>query len=322
MQTDLMHASPRIVTVALNASIDQTVSIPNFTAGAVNRVAREQSDAGGKAVNVAAFLADFGHAVAVTGILGSANQGLFLRLFAEKKLVDRFVRVPGHTRVNVKVVDEARYQVTDINFPGLTAGAGVLDEVIETLDALAAGGAEMFVLSGSLPAGLPPTAYRDIITRLKSHGRKVILDTSGEALARAVDAAPDIIKPNIEELTELLGHTLDSETAIVTAARVLRRRGIDRVIVSMGAKGAIFVTDDAAVHATLPQVPIKSTVGAGDAMVAGTIHAILQGLDVEACARLATAFSLGALGEIGPRLPPQEVVAALAQRVTIRHLAE
>lgn len=312
---------PRIVTVALNASIDQTVSIPNFAAGAVNRVASEQSDAGGKGVNVASFLADFGHPVAVTGILGSANQELFLRLFAEKKLIDRFVRVPGRTRTNIKVVDDAHHQITDINFPGLTVATNTLDEVIETLDALAAEGAEVFVLSGSLPTGIPPTAYRDIVRRLKVRGRMVVLDTSGEALAYAIDASPDIIKPNIDELTELVGHALGNEMAIVAAARTLRDRGIDRVIVSMGERGALFVTADAAIHAVPPQVPVKSTVGAGDAMVAGTVQAILKGLGVEACARLATAFSLGALGEIGPRLPPPKVIAALANEVTIRRLA-
>jgi 1-phosphofructokinase len=315
-----MRARPGIVTVALNASIDQTVSIPNFIAGEVNRVAWEQSDAGGKAVNVASFLADFNHAVAVTGILGSDNQELFLHLFAEKNLIDRFVRVPGHTRVNIKVVDEARRQVTDINFPGLTVEREALDDVLRTLDTLAEDSAEVFVLSGSLPAGVAPTIYRDITTRLKARGRKIVVDTSGEALAHAIEAAPDMIKPNIDELAALVGHALDSEAAIVAAARALRKRGIDRVVVSMGDRGAIFVTADAAVYAAPPPVQIRSTVGAGDAMVAGTIHATLRNLDVEGCARLATAFSVGALGEIGPRLPPRDVIAAFAQRVTTRRI--
>ena len=316
-----MSTAPRIVTVTLNASIDQTVSIPNFTPGEVNRVTREQSDAGGKGVNVASFLANFGYAIAVTGVLGTDNQELFLRLFAEKKLIDHFVRVPGHTRVNIKVVDDARHQVTDINFPGVTVQAEKINEVFATIDALAEGGAEVFVLSGSLPAGVAPTVYRDITTRLKARRRMVVLDTSGEALARAIEAAPDMIKPNIDELVELVGRPLDGEPAIVAAARSLRERGIEWVVVSMGGRGAIFVTADAAVHAAPPRVPIKSTVGAGDAMVAGIVHAKLQNLDIEQCARLATAFSLGALGEIGPRLPPREVIDASADRVTTRRIA-
>ena len=315
-----MNAGPRIVTVTLNASIDQTAIIPNFTAGEVNRVAREQSDAGGKGVNVASFLADFGHAVAVTGVLGADNQELFLRLFADKKLIDRFIRVPGHTRVNIKVADDARHQVTDINFPGVDVPAETIGAVSATIDALAGEGAEVFILSGSLPTGVAPATYRDIAARLKARGCKVVIDTSGEALARAVEAAPDIIKPNIDELVGLLGCPLDDEAAIVAAARSLRTRGIGWVVVSMGGDGAIFVTADAAVRATPPPAPVKSTVGAGDAMVAGIVHASLQNLGVEDCARIATAFSLGALGEIGPHLPSPDVVDAFARQVTIRRI--
>jgi len=257
----------------------------------------------------------------VTGVLGTDNQELFLRLFAEKKLIDRFVRVPGRTRGNIKVVDDVRHQVTDINFPGLTVQAEKIDEVFATIDALAEGGAEVFVLSGSLPADVAPTFYRDITMRLKARGRRVVLDTSGEALARAIEAAPDMIKPNIDELAELIGHPLNGEQAILAAARSLRERGIEWVVVSMGGQGAMVVTADAAVHAAPPQVPIKSTVGAGDAMVAGIVHASLQNLGVEECARLATAFSLGALCEIGPRLPPREVIEAFTRRVTTRPIA-
>lgn len=316
-----MSAGASIVTVTLNPSIDQTASIPNFTAGEVNRVAWEQSDAGGKGVNVASFLADFGHPVAVTGLLGAANQELFVRLFAEKGLIDRFVRVPGHTRVNVKVVDDVGHRVTDINFPGITTHGEDLGAVSAAIDTLSDEGGEIFVLSGSLPAGASPSIYRELVTRLKARGRSVVLDTSGEAFAQAIDAAPDVIKPNIDELAELVGHHLEDETAIVTAARALRQRGIHLVVVSMGSRGAIFVSADAAVHAAAAPESIKSTVGAGDAMVAGIIHSTLQHLGVEECARLATAFSLGALGEIGPRLPPRDVIEAFTYQVTTRLIA-
>lgn len=316
-----MSAAPRIVTVTLNPSIDQTASIPNFAVGEVNRVAWEQSDAGGKGVNVASFLAHCGHSVAVTGVLGSANQELFLRLFEDKNLVDRFVRVPGHNRVNVKVVDDARHQVTDINFPGITASADDFTRVFTEIEALVGEGAEIFVLSGSLPAGARPSLYREITTQLKACDRRVFVDTSGEALAEAIKATPDVIKPNIDELAELVGHPLDNERAIVAAACDLRDRGISMVVVSMGGRGAIFVSSEGAVHAAPPPVEIKSTVGAGDAMVAGTIHATQQHLDVEECARVATAFSLGALGKIGPRLPPRDVIETFTHQVTTRRIA-
>lgn len=316
-----MTPAPRIVTVTLNASIDQTARIANFTTGTVNRAALKQSDAGGKGINVASCLADFGYMIAVTGVLGTDNQQLFLRLFAEKGLTDRFVRVPGHTRENVKVVDNARHQVTDINFPGITVSPEDIDAVCTEIEALADDGAEVFVLSGSLPAGAAATTYCDIAAHLKDRRRRVVLDTSGDALAHAITATPDVIKPNIDELSELVGRPLTDEPSIVAAARDLIVRGIELVAVSMGGCGAIFVTADAAIHALPPPVQVRSTVGAGDAMVAGIIHADLQHLDIEERARLASAFALGALGEIGPRLPPREVIEAICDQVTTRRIA-
>lgn len=316
-----MGSAPDIVTVTLNPSIDQTVCIPEFSPGAVNRVAWEQSDAGGKGVNVACCLAAFGHTVAVTGLLGSANQALFLRVFAERRLIDRFVRVPGQTRVNVKVVDDIRQQVTDINFAGITTNAKDFSRLSAAIETLIGEGAQIFVLSGSVPAGARPTIYRELVAQLKACGRRVVVDTSGEALAQAIEAGPNVIKPNIEELATLVGCPLADTPAIVGAARHLHAQGMDLVAVSMGDRGALFVSADAVIHAIPPAVAIRSTVGAGDAMVAGIVHSLVRNLGVEDRARLATAFSLGSLGEIGPRLPPGDVIEAFARQVKIRHVA-
>jgi 1-phosphofructokinase family hexose kinase len=309
----------RVATVSLNPAIDQTANVPNFTAGTVNRVARAQSNAGGKGVNVAAFLAHTGHAVAVTGLLGRDNATLFDLLFAENRIVDRFVRVPGSTRVNVKIVDDVHNSVTDMNFPGLQPSADDLTALAAAIDALAAS-AEWFVLSGSVPASVPHDIYAQLIARLKRRGRTVLLDTSGPPFAAAIGAAPDVIKPNIDELQELLGRRLDGPAAVVAAARSLIERGIRTVAVSLGARGAIFVEAGGAVSAVPPEIVVKSTVGAGDAMVAGLIAGKLRGLDLGACARLATAYSLAALGAIGAQPPAPETLLNFAPRVTVSRL--
>ncbi len=215
-----MLGTDGIATVSLNPAIDQTVAIPSFTAGSVNRVAHEQSHAGGKAVNVASFLADTGHRVAVTGFFGEANAAPFERLFADKGIADRFVRLNGSTRVNIKIVDEVRAQVTDINFPGLSgslADLALLTDVVETM----CSHHDWFVLSGSVPAGLPDWVYADLAGRLKAHGRTVVLDASGAPFAAAIAARPDIIKPNIHELEELVGRPLEDRAAVVDAARTM-----------------------------------------------------------------------------------------------------
>jgi 1-phosphofructokinase len=312
-----MTVATRIATVSLNPAIDQTALVPDFAAGAVNRVEREQSDAGGKGVNVASFLAQFGLSVAVTGILGENNIEPFVRLFSEKGIDDRFVRLPGLTRVNVKIVDERQDRVTDINFPGLAVGDGDLARLDAAIDALAAD-TGWFVLSGSVPAGVPDTVYAELVTNLKKRGKTVVLDASGPPFAAAIGTGPDVIKPNIEELQELVGRNLATHGDIVAAAKQLIDQGIGLVAVSMGPDGALFVERDAAVLAVPPNITVKSTVGAGDAMVAGIVTGTLRGLDLSDRARLATAFSLGALGEIGPRLPPPDVVESFVPRVRIQ----
>ncbi len=309
--------SPKVVTVSLNPAVDQTARVPNFTAGAVNRVGWEQSDAGGKGVNVASFLAHAGIPVAVTGLLGEAYLTPFVRLFADKGILDRFVRVPGSTRVNVKIVDEVQDRVTDINFPGLHGEPRHLAAVDDALDDLA-GTAETFVLSGSVPAGVADSVYATMVDRLKRLGKRVVLDASGLAFAAAIASRPNIIKPNLEELQELIGRRPESDGEIVAAARELLAKDIGLVAVSMGPRGAMFVEEGAAVLAVPPKITVKSTVGAGDAMVAGIVAGALKGFGLADRARLATAFSVGALGEIGPRLPPLKVIEATMRDVAIQ----
>ncbi|NEQ33012.1 MAG: 1-phosphofructokinase [Leptolyngbya sp. SIO4C5] len=311
--------SDRIVTVTLNPAIDHTAGVPSFQLDAVNRVTWAQADAGGKGVNVASFLAEAGASVSVTGCLGAENLELFEQLFARKELQDHFIRLPGKTRVNIKLVDEAQGQITDVNFPGLVVDRAGLQQVQSVLQKLALTH-DWFVFAGSLPAGLPTTTYHDLIATLKSQNKAVVLDTSGEALRQALPTQPDLIKPNIAELEALLGETLTNHAAIITAARQLVGAGIQHVVVSMGADGALFINEHQAIHAQAPAPEIKSTVGAGDAMIAGMVLGLSRGETLADCATLATAFSVGALGQIGPRLPDLAEIEALRCSVRLKHL--
>ncbi|MEB3359121.1 MAG: 1-phosphofructokinase [Synechococcales bacterium] len=311
--------SSRILTVTVNPAIDQTITIPNFRVGEVNRVIEERSDPGGKGVNVAAFLADFGYAISATGLLGQENTDLFQKLFLQKGIDDYFIRIPGKTRVNVKILDAVGQQVTDINYPGHLATVADVEDLELVLMNLATSH-PWVVLAGSVPTSLPTTLYRDFITRLKAQGNTVVLDASGESLQAALSATPDLVKPNLEELEDLVGRSLPSEAAIAAAAQDLVRQGIRYVVVSMGAQGAILASADTVIHAQPPAVTPKSTVGAGDAMLAGLVTALKRGYDLAACGRLATGFAVAALGQVGhcPLMP--ETVAAWCDRVTIRPL--
>lgn len=309
-----------VVTITLNPAIDQTISIPHFTAGAVNRVAEYQSDPGGKGVNVASFLADYGLTVAVTGFLGNENDTLFREFFSRKGITDHFVRIAGATRIGIKIVDPLTHETTDVNFPGQTGTMEDVQALFQVLNELAYG-ADWFVFSGSIPSNMPATIYRDLIQAIKPGDKRVVLDTSGTGLREALVAGPSVVKPNIHELEELVGRALDTQPAIVEAAQDLSQRyAVGCVVVSMGKDGAIFVEGEEIVRAIPPAVEVKSTVGAGDAMVAGVVAGKIRGASLADCARLSTSFSVDAISHLGSGLSSLEAVEALMNRVTVERL--
>lgn len=307
-----------VLTVTLNPAIDRTATIDGFAAGQVNRVERVEQHPGGKGVNVAVTLADAGHRLAATGFLGRENCASFEQLFARKGIADRFVRLDGQTRVGIKIVDPRQGQTTDINFPGLAPAAADRAALLESIAAVAAPWA---VLAGSLPPGVEPSFYRELILALRERNCRVVLDTSGEPLRHALEAAPQIVKPNIHELEAALGRELRSQAAVIAAARDLLAAGIELVIVSMGKDGALFVASDEVVSARPPAVEVRSTVGAGDAMVAGIVSARLRGLPLDEAARLATAFSVDAISRIGAGLNDPAAIAGIMEAVSVERIS-
>ena len=305
-----------VVTVTLNPAIDQTLTIPGFAAGRVNRVVASRSDAGGKGVNVACVLADLGVETLATGFLGAENAAVFETFFARKKIADRFVRIAGSTRVGVKVVDDRTRETTDINFPGLTPAQDEVEELFERVAALSETG-RWFVLSGSVPPGLPEDIYASLIEAIHDKGGRVILDTSGPPLEAALASRPDVIKPNAEELGALMGRPLDTPNSVRAAALSLLKRGIRLVVVSMGGAGAVFVDREHAFLALPPKVEVRSTVGAGDAMVGGIVYGMIHDLPLEEVARMATGSGAYAVTRIGAGIEAPIEFRALTRRVEI-----
>ena len=312
--------SARVVTVTLNPAVDQTVMLDALQIGAVNRAISARIDAGGKGINVASCLADWGLATAVTGLLGRANASVFETLFDTKRIDDRFLRLSGETRTNIKLVDSAG-NTTDVNLPGLKANAGDLTAVGRALGDLCGPGV-LAVLSGSLPAGMPEDSYVELLKIVAASKARAVLDTSGAPLSAALaapkSALPHAVKPNRHELETWAGRRLASKADLLAAAQDLRALGIARVVVSLGAEGALFVGDAGALLARAPTIETRSTVGAGDAMVAGLTAALLADADLETTARLATAFAAAKLGLPGPNLPDRARVNALAAATKIK----
>jgi 1-phosphofructokinase len=308
---------PPIVTVTLNPAIDETITLGHLAPGQVNRAQAASFQPGGKGINVASCLADwFDVPITVTGFLGAGNAAVFDALFARKRLIDRFRRLPGETRTNIKLLHNG--ETTEINLPGLSVGFEDVAGFRAVPPELAPPGA-ILLLAGSLPEGAPADLYAELIATMAPLGHKIILDTSGPPLGAALagPAPPYAIKPNRAELEEVVGASLGDAASIVEAARKLIARGIALVTVSMGAEGAIFVTAEQACHAAAAVVTGRNTVGAGDAMVAGMIAALAESAPLEPIARLATAFAVAKLGETGPNLPARTAVEAQAKLVKI-----
>jgi 1-phosphofructokinase len=285
-----------ILTLTLNPAIDETVTLDALHPGAVNLARGMRRDAGGKGVNVARCLADWGVPVIATGLLGACNAAIFERLFAARGIEDRFRRLDGDTRTNIKLVHDGL--TTDINLPGLPPAPADLDALRATL-LDAADGAALVALSGSLPAGVPADFYAGLGRDLAARGARVVLDTSGMPLAAALAGPaglPFCVKPNRAELEAWAGRSLASPAALIEAAAGLRARGVRLVAISLGADGALFAGEEGTLHAQLtalpPESPLGSTVGAGDAMVAGICAALGEGADLGGIARLATAFAV------------------------------
>jgi 1-phosphofructokinase len=308
-----------VATVTLNAALDHSLECPGFRAGVVNRVASHRIDPGGKGINVAAFLADWVRPVTATGFLGRDNAQPFEALFRARGIEDRCRRVAGETRANLKVLDAVGGQVTDINLPGVRVSGEDWAALKQDVEALARG-RRWFVLSGSLPAGLPESAYAELVQLLRRAGCLVALDASGPPMRLGVAEGPDLIKPNIHELEELVGRTLPTREEVLAAARGLVGQGIGRVVVSMGSGGALLAERGRALFAKPPPTEVVSTVGAGDAMLSGVLASLARGGELEECARRGTAFAVGTLTRHGPVLPPRAEVEALMAQVKVEEV--
>ena len=225
------------------------------------------------------------------------NLGPFEALIEQRGFVDGFIRVPGETRSNIKLV-EAGGQVTDINGPGPEVDAAARDALLQRLDQLAPGH-DAVVVAGSLPRGVSPEWLQALLQRLKDMGLKVAFDSSGAALNAGLRATPWLIKPNTEELGEAVGQPLDDFAGQRQAARRLLDQGIAHVVVSQGEQGVNWFCGNGVLQGVPPRVTVASTVGAGDSLLAGMLHGLLAGESAEATLRRATAIAAQAVSQIG-----------------------
>ena len=289
-----------IVTVTLNPSLDRTIELDRLARGSVQRVTAARLDPGGKGVNVArALLANGVPARAVLPIAGVEGEQL-VGLLRHEGVDVTVVPVLGHTRSNITIA-ESDGTVTKLNEPGASLCADDLEALAKQVLAGAAPDTWV-VLCGSLPPGLRAEAYATLTHRFVAAGLRVAVDTSGPAFRAAVAARPELVKPNLEELAEAVGRPLRSPSAVVAAARELQDLGAQTVLVSLGAAGAILV-DEFAVVGESPVDEPRSTVGAGDAFLAGFMAGRYHGASPREAFAEALAWGAAAVQLPGTRMP-------------------
>jgi 1-phosphofructokinase len=315
-----------IVTVTPNPSIDRTVTLPTpLTRGAVHRVSSVTTEPGGKGVNVARALTLAG--LDAIAVLPASGSDPLVTALQDSGVPFRCVPITGSVRTNLAVT-EADGTTTKLNERGAELDGPSLDALTRSVVALAEH-ASWVVMSGSLPPGVPNHWYAEVVAMLAPYDCKVAIDTSEGPLAALVDgfdrAAPDLIKPNAEELAGVIGFSPQALEAAVTqgdpepvvsAAQQLLDRGAGAVLATLGAAGAVLVNHCGSWLASPPVIVPRSTVGAGDSSLAGYVRAEVGGAEPPQRLQMAVAYGSAAAALPGSALPTPAQIDLNAVRVT------
>ena len=309
-----------IITVTLNPALDKTVTIPGFAVNTVNRVQQVRLDPGGKGINVSKAVKALGGRTLILGVLGGSAGGYIKAALDKADLPNDPVITGDVTRTNIKIVDSVFGTITDINEPGSPVCEQTLQAVWDKLIRSVQPG-DTVVFAGKNPPQMDDALLACWIRQLKAQGIRVCADTVGEPMRLALAEAPDIIKPNKAELSELMGTRLNTDAQVLEAARELVGRGVGLAAVSMGGEGAVFVTKDQVIRGWCPKVSVVSTVGAGDAMMAALAHYTAAGCSLEETARRAIAVATASVTCSGSQPAELDRILPLIDKVRLEHLA-
>lgn len=308
-----------IYTVTLNPAIDKTVVIADFCAGSVNRVASVREDAGGKGINVSKCLKQLGADTVAAMILAGETGKRLTTMLQALDIPMLQVTADGDNRTNLKIIDPVKGENTDINEPGPRIDSAVLEQMKNKLGH-SVGKGDIVVLSGSLPKGVDTGLYADWIRYFQQLGACVYLDADGEPMQKGIAATPYMIKPNDHELAALVGKAALSREQMLQEGQRLLEAGIEEIVISLGGEGALFISREGCYHAPAQPVEVKSTVGAGDSVVAAMAYGQDKKLSREEKIRLSVAIGAASVMQTGTQPPEASRVWELANQVKIKKL--
>lgn len=305
-----------IVTITLNPSVDEHISVHGLELQEVNRWVRRRRDAGGKGIDVSRALHEMDGVTVAHGFIGGPDGRVVEILLDEEGVLCSFTPIKQETRTNFIINDTKTFQQTMISAPGPRISRREQERFFKKLEKVRPR-PDMIVASGSVPPGVPVSVYCDIINHCAASNIRTILDTSGPWLAEGIKAGPYLIKPNVHEAEELLGRELPTEEAIIEGALSLVEMGIKVVVISRGKDGIIAATRDSLFKAVPPPVKVKSVVGAGDCTVAGLALKLAAGGSLLDACRLAVAMGSAAVLTPGTELCRRDDVERLLPQVKV-----
>lgn len=306
-----------IITVTLNPAIDKTAYVKTFIEGGLNRLENVVIDLGGKGINVSKAIKALGGDSIITGFIAGSNGDWIKQELDKQEFKTDFQIIEGNTRINLKVLDK-EMNLTELNELGSPVHDKDIKDFIDKLLSMVNEG-DLVVLSGSVPPNTPKDIYTTLIKGIKQKGSKVILDADGELFKEGIEAEPNIIKPNKYEICKYFDMDENaSDFEVISQARsLLLYKNMDLIALSMGAKGAVFLTRDETVIVPGLKVRTNSAVGAGDSMVGALAYGISQELELIPLVKLAVATSAGAVMTEGTNPAPKEVVDMLIKEVKV-----
>ena len=305
----------RVATITLNPAYDLLGFCPKVELGDVNLVQTNALLAAGKGINVAKVLSDLDVKLTLGGFLGKENRDGFNLLFNSLNVEDKFQTVEGRTRINVKLTEE-NSEVTDLNFSGFTITEQDWQRfVTDSLEWLK--DFDMIAISGSLPAGVSLDKFTKWMEQVKTICPKVVFDSSRDALVAGLKAKPWLIKPNDKELEMFVGRKLSTLAEIKAAAMELINEGIENVVISLGSKGALWVTKHEAWLAKPPKCQVVSTVGAGDSMVGGLMYGLMTNQSIKDTLVFASSVAALSVGQAGVGIADRQAVTNMLDKIEI-----
>ncbi len=307
----------KIVTISLNPALDITLSVDGLVPEKINSVISQQTDAAGKAVNIAKLLSSFGVNPHLITFAGNENFDKYFKHLraASPALECETLIVDGSTRENLHIVLPDESLVT-VRQNGFTVSEKDISDITEKVAAHLAP-ETLFIISGRFPDGFSSDDFRNLCRVISEHGGLLAVDSNSVSYDDLIAVKPFIIKPNLDELRDLTGLPLSDKSEIKKVLGELSRFGLKNILLSLGADGLVYYGKDLSLHAVPPKVKVLSAVGAGDCTLAGFILSRLLGLDIPTAVKTATSFGSAAVSLPGTKTPSEQEVVNIFNQVSI-----